>query len=94
MKLLAGLQQLSFRCLALLLLVVLGYVACSGTRLAQPEPLTILLVLAGVLLWAIGRVGWSRAATKSRDERPKSRRRALPPAPRWDETDGSPELDA
>jgi len=39
------------------------------------------VILAGGALWAIGRVAWTRRGKSSRPDRPKPRRRALPPSP-------------
>ncbi len=64
---------------AVVLLVALRDISFGSPNL---DDIPMGYVALAVVLWAVGRTAWARRGKSKPPERPKPRRRALPPVPR------------
>jgi hypothetical protein len=70
-----------------MLVVVMLYAGCSQLLASKDGSPVILGFFLSIPIWLVGRISWARRARRPSSERPKPRRRALPPPP-IDGTDG------
>jgi hypothetical protein len=64
-----------------MLVVVMLYAGCSQLLASEDGATVILGIFFSIPLWIIGRISWAGRANRTAHERPKPRRRALPPPP-------------
>ena len=64
-----------------MLVVVMLYAGCSQLLASENGALVMLGIFLSIPIWFVGRTSWARRARRTSSERPKPRRRALPPPP-------------
>lgn len=75
------LEKMGFKLGVAMLVVVMLYAGCSQLLASEDGALVILGIFLSIPIWLVGRISWARRARRPSSERPKPRRRALPPPP-------------